>query len=126
MRLFQQDVVDSLNKYFSTNEEYVANVSLLASGLSIQTVSIRIGSGERTFYNSSNETFVWDGDNPDGGPWGNLVRQLAIKANLESPQILRIHFESGDFLDIETVEGQYESVIIEFPKKGDTHSMDIY
>ena len=126
MRLFDKHTVENLNKYFSTNEEYVANVSLLSTGFSLQTVSLYIGSGERTFYNSPNGTYVWDGDNPDGGPWGKLVRQLAIAAKLETPKILRICFESGDSLDIETVEGRSESVVIEFPPKGDTKIMDIY
>jgi hypothetical protein len=40
--------------------------------------------------------------------------------------LLSIVFESGDSIDIETVESQYESVLINFPPQGESYVMKIF
>jgi|TARA_B100001245_G_scaffold233747_1_gene218074 hypothetical protein len=44
-----------------------------------------------------------------------LGRQIAKEAVLKSPELLGIRFQSGDILEIETAEHEYESVIFNFP-----------
>ncbi|MEB8434405.1 hypothetical protein OO007_19355 [Cocleimonas sp. KMM 6892] len=106
----------------------MSSVTLMSSGLSINFISLQITCNERSLLSVSNKKHTWDCDdpNPNNGPWGLLLRQLAINAFLKSPKILCIQFESGDYLDIETAEGQYESVIIEFPPKGESIVMEVF
>jgi hypothetical protein len=51
---------------------------------------------------------------------------LAAKAVLKNPSLLSIVFASGDSVDIETVDGPYESVIFKFPSQGDHLAMEIF
>ncbi|GAA0412068.1 hypothetical protein GCM10009133_20560 [Cocleimonas flava] len=126
MILFDESTIDTLNSYFSKKEETVSSVTLMSCGFSINFISFQITCYEKSVLTSSNKSHIWDGDNPNKGPWGSLVRQLAVNAYLKSSKILCIQFESGDYLDIETTEGQYESVIIEYPPEGENLVMDIY
>ena len=126
MILFDQSTIDSLNSYFSKKEESVSSVTLMSCGFSVNFISLQITCYEKSVLTVSNKNYTWDGDEPNKGPWGSLVRQLAINACLKSSNILSIQFESGDYLDIETTEGQYESVIIEYPSEGENIVMDVY
>lgn len=125
MILFDKSIVELLNDYFSKNEEYVESVLLASYGFNIQFVNFNIHCSERVFASINGSEYEWD-DAPNSGPWGALGRQLAKKAALKSSTLLSIVFESGDSIDIETAESQYESVIFNFPPKGDSFVMEIY
>lgn len=57
---------------------------------------------------------------------GYFSKQLAKTAVLRNEGLLGIIFESGDSLDIETVEGQYESVVFRFPPHESSLVMEIF
>ena len=58
---------------------------------------------------------------------GVYLRQQLSSEILSSPSLLRLTFQSKDYVEIETVEGRYESVIIDFPSKGgDEIIMEIF
>ena len=125
MILYNEEIVELLNNYFSKSEEYVESVLLASYGFNIQFVNFNVQCNERVFGSIGGKNHEWD-DAPNSGPWGTLGRQLAKKAVLKSPTLLNIMFESGDSIDIETVESQYESVIFNFPPKDDSFVMEIF
>jgi hypothetical protein len=125
MIFFNENIVGYLNEYFSKNEEYVESVLLASFGFNIQFVNFNVQCNERVFASIGGTDYEWD-DAPNPGPWGVLGRQLAKKAVLKNPALLRIVFESGDSLDVETVESEYESVIITFPPQGESIVMEIF
>ena len=125
MILFNEKIVELLNEYFSKKEEYVESILLASYGFNIQFVNFNIQCNERVFASIDGAAYEWD-DAPNSGPWGALGRQLAKKALLKNQALLSIVFESGDSIDIETVESQYESVLINFPPQGESFVMEIF
>jgi hypothetical protein len=63
---------------------------------------------------------------PYAGSWGLLVRQVVRRVALQSPQVIRLEMASGDFIDFETAESLYESVVVTLPPKNETLVMEIY
>ena len=122
---YDEEIIKLLNSYFSENEEYVESVLLASYGFNIQFVNFNINCEERVFASIGGKAYGWN-DAPNSGPWGALGRQRANEAKLTAPNLLRIIFDSGDFLEIETVEGQYESVTFSFPQQGEPFSMEIF
>ena len=125
MIIFNNSIVELLNEYFLKNEEYVESILMASYGFNIQFVDFNIHCYECIFASIGGAKYEWS-DAPNSGPWGALGRQLAKKAVLKSSTLLSIVFESGDSIDIETVESQYESVIFNFPSQGDPLVMEIF
>jgi hypothetical protein len=125
MILFNEQIASLLNEYLSKGEEYVQSVLLVSYGFNIQFANFNVQCNERVFASIGGESYEWSGL-PNSGPWGALGRQVAKRALLKSPTLLSIVFESGDSIDIETVENRYESVIFNFPPKGKTLVMEIF
>lgn len=125
MICFNNEIVELLNSYFAKNEEFVESILLASYGLNIQFVNFDIQCEERVFASIDGKTYEWI-DAPNSGPWGALGRQVAKSAKLKSPNLLSIVFDSGDSVDIETVEGQYESVIFTFPPTENSEVMEIF
>lgn len=122
---FTEEIINILNGYLSKSEEYVESIQLASYGFNIQFVNFSVQCSERLFSQIAGETYEWQ-DAPNSGPWGALVRQVAKEAKLKAPNLLSITFESGDSIDIETIAGQYESVIFTFPPEGDSLVMEIF
>jgi len=122
---FTDEIVELLNDYFSKNEEYVESILLASYGFNIQFVNFNIQCEEGVFARIDGEEYEWN-DAPSSGPWGALGRQQAIHAKLKSPSLLSIMFKGGDSIDIETVEGQYESVVFNFPQQGESIVMEVF
>lgn len=125
MILFNNDIIEILNEYFSKNEEYVESILLASYGFNIKFVNFNIQCNERVFASIDGENHEWN-DAPNSAPWGALGRQLAKSAVLKKPSLLSINFESGDTIDIETVENEYESVIVNFPPQSGCLVMEIF
>ncbi|OUR65614.1 hypothetical protein A9Q79_01075 [Methylophaga sp. 42_25_T18] len=125
MILFNENIVALLNEYFSKNEEYVESIQLASYGFNIQFVGFNVQCNERVLASIGGEQYEWE-DAPNSGPWGALGRQLAKKATLKTSSLLSIVFESGDSIDIETAESQYESVLFNFPPQGESIVMEIF
>lgn len=123
--LFDQSIVKILNEYFSNSNEYVESILLASYGFEIQFVNFNIHCREKVFASINGVEYEWD-EAPNSGPWGSLGRQRAAKALLKKPNLLSIMFDNGDFIDIQTVEGQYESVIFKFPPVDESFVMEIY
>ena len=118
-------VVELLNPYLFEGKEYVESVLLASYGLKFQFVSLDIQCNERVSAWIGGTRYEWN-DAPNPGPWGALVRQRAVSSSIKSPLSLTIAFESGDSIEIETVEGLYESVIIKFPPRDGSLVMEIF
>lgn len=125
MILFNEEIVKLLNEYFSKEPQFVESVQLASYGFNIQFVDFTIQCNERVLASIAGEPYEWF-DAPNFGPWGALGRQRAVKAKLKSPSLLSITLESGDTIDIETVESQYESVIFNFSQQGNSLVMEIF
>ena len=125
MNLFNEEIVKVLNDYFSKESQFLESIQLASYGFNIQFVNFNIQCNERVFASIEGTRYEWD-DAPNSGPWGMLGRQCAENASLKSPSVLSIKFESGDSIDIETVESQYESVIFNFPPLGNSLVMEIF
>ena len=125
MTLFTENIIELLNEYFAKNNEYVESVLLASYGFNIQFVNFNIQCNERVIASIDEVTYEWQAA-PNSGPWGSLGRQVAIKALLKNPSLLSIVFESGDFIDIETKENQYESVVFSFPPENESLVMEIF
>jgi len=122
---YTEDIVEILNGHFSNGAEYVDSILLATYVLNIYFSNFNIQCAERVFATIGGTIYEWN-EYPNSGPWGLLVRQIPNKAKLNSPYSLNITFESGDSIDIETVEGQYESVIFNFPPVGESHVMEVF
>jgi len=105
--------------------EFVDSILLASYGFSIQFCDVNIHCNERVFARIGDSDYEWN-DSPSAAPWGALGRQRVSNIMLASRSRLRIVFESGDYLEIETVEGQYESVVINLPPAGEELRMEIY
>lgn len=125
MNTFNLEIVDIINEYFSKNEEYVESIHLSSYCFGIQFVSFDIQCNERVFASLSGKSHEWSGA-PTSAPWGLFGLQRAVKASLKSPAIFSILFASGDSIDIETCENEYESVIFNFPPKAGAFVMEIF
>jgi hypothetical protein len=125
MKLFNTEIVALLNKYFSEEDEYVESILLASYGFNIQFISFNIQCNERVIGHIGGMSYTYE-DAPNSGPWGAFGRQQAKSAQLKSPEILTINFASGDSIDIETCENQYESVIFNFPPKDGALVMEIF
>ena len=84
MILFNQEIVELLNKYFSKGEEYVESILLASYGLNIQFVNLKVQCNERVFASIDGKKYEWN-DAPNSGPWGALGRQVAKEAKLKNP-----------------------------------------
>lgn len=123
MKLFEVDTPALLANHLVA--EHVGAVSLTTYCFAIKIGDISITCNDRVFASIDGTGWCWE-DAPSNAPWGLLVRQQVASVNLTSPSLLKIGFEGGDFLEIETVEGLHESVIIDFPRQGDSVVMEIY
>lgn len=125
MIYFSKKIVSTLNRYIKKEAQYIELIKLASFGLSLQFVDFEIHCSERVFASIDGKTFEWD-DAPSSAPWGLLGRQLALKAELTSPSLLRIIMQTGDYIEIETVKSEFESVIFQLPPKGETLVMEIF
>jgi hypothetical protein len=125
MIVFDQSIVEVLNRYFSENEEFVESILLANYGFNIKFANFDIQSYERVSASIGGEICEWN-EAPNSGLWGALGRQIARKAVLKDPTLLSIIFESGDSLDFKTKANHYESVIFTFPPEGETIVMEIF
>lgn len=125
MILFDEKIVQHLNQRFSGREEYVESVLLASYGFKIQFVSFDVQCNERVFATLGGVRYEWN-DAPNSGPWGTLGRQVAKSAALKNSTLLSIAFQSGDSVEVETVEGRYESVIFSFASQGHSLTMEIF
>jgi hypothetical protein len=123
VKLFEVETPALLAKYLVA--EHVAAISLATHCFATRIGDISITCNNRVFASIGGADWCWE-DAPSNAPWGLLVRQRVASVALASPCLLRIRFEGGDFLEIETVEGPYESVIFDLPPRGDSIVMDIY
>ena len=113
MIIFDESIVKILNNCFLENKEYVESVLLSSYGFNIKFVNFDIHCYEKVYGSLSGNVYEWD-DAPNSAPWGLFGRQLAKSAKLKKPTLLSITFESGDYIDIETIESKYESIIFKF------------
>ena len=125
MILFKEEIAHLLNEYFSKEKQFVESIQLASYSFNIQFVDFNIQCNERIFASINGKSYEWN-EVPNSGPWGSLGRQVARKAILKNPSLLSITFESGDSIDIETVESSYESVIFNFPPQGDKFVMEVF
>jgi hypothetical protein len=125
MILFDNNIVKILNDYIAKSDQYVESILLASYGFGIQFVDFNIHCGENVFASINSASYEWN-DAPNSGPWGSLGRQKAILVSLKRPDLLNIAFESGDFIDIQTSERQYESVVFNFPSGSESITMEIY
>ena len=123
MILFSSDIVEILKR--DLFDLYIDSALLASYGIAFQFCDVNIHCSERVFASIDGIVYEWD-DSPNGAPWGNLVRQQFSDACLTSPSLLKIILKSGDYIEIETVESEYESVIINFPSKDETVIMEIF
>jgi hypothetical protein len=121
--LFDEYMVEVLKS--NILNQHLDSVSLTSFGLDFRFCDTSIHCTEHVFAKIEGEIYEWD-DAPNSAPWGMLVRQKVQKVLVSSAQILRIVLFSGDYIDIETVEGGYESVVMRFPSREDTHVMVIF
>jgi len=122
---FTKAIVDIMNKYFSTNNERVVSILLADYGFRIQFTTFGIQCNERVFASIGGYKYEWN-EAPATGDWGLLGKQLGKIASLLSSSLLRIEFETGDTLDIETSEGPYESVVFDFPPRDNAIVMEVF
>ena len=125
MIYFDEKIERTLLKYVYKDPQYVESILLASSGFNIAFTDFNIQCNETVIGYIDKVLYEWD-DAPNTAPWGALGRQRAIDVKLQSPRYLRISFESGDYLDIETCESQYESVIFNFPPESESYVMEIY
>ena len=125
MILFNENIVQILKKYLFNDNEFIESILLSSYGFGIQFCGVNIHCNERVFARINGSVYEW-GDAPSSAPWGILGRQKAVDVLLPNPSRLRITLESGDYIEIETVEGQYESVVINLPSSSDSLIMEIY
>ncbi|KPZ53405.1 hypothetical protein [Pseudoalteromonas sp. P1-25] len=123
MILFNSDIVEILQKALS--EQYLDSTLLSSCGIGFKFCNVNIHCNERVIARINGNIYEWD-DSPNSAPWGNLVRQQFSSVCLSSPSLLKITLQSGDYIEIESVESQYESVIINFPSKGKEIIMETF
>lgn len=123
MKLFDHSIVELLQQY--AVGEHVAAVVLATYGLDLRIGDASIGCYERVSASIGGDHFSCAGF-PCAGPWGLLVGQVVKHVSLQSPTVVRLDMLSGDFIEIETAESDYESVVINLPPQGEALVMEIY
>lgn len=125
MILFDEKIVDTLNQYFSDNKECIESIRLSSHGLGIEFIHFRVECSEQVHASINGTEYFWKGA-PNTAPWGVLVGQTPQKASLTNPNFLTIECANGDCIKIETIEGQYESVVFTFPQQDDCLVMEVF
>ncbi len=120
---YNPEIIETLKN--ALRDLYVDSVLLSSYGISFQFCDVNIHCNERVFAQINGNSYEWH-DAPSNAPWGVLGRQQFSHVCLSSPNLLKITFNSGDYIEIETAESQYESVIISFPSKGEELTMEIF
>ena len=120
---FTPEIVEILKNDLS--DLYIDSVLLSSYGIGFQFCDVNIHCNERVFAKINGELYEWE-DAPSNVPWDALGRQQFYDVSLSSPNLLKITFKSGDYIEIETLESQYESVIIKFPSKGEEVIMETF
>ena len=123
MILFDENTAVLLRRHICGKR--VDSVLLGTYGMVIQFDGVSIHCNERVFSKIGETVYEWQ-DSPSSAPWGALVRQMTNEVSFSCPQRLRIGLESGDYIELETVEGLHESIVINFPREGDKLIMEIY
>jgi hypothetical protein len=123
MKLFDHAIVDLLQQYVVG--EHVDSVVLATYGFDLRIGDASIGCFERVSMRIGGKVFSCEAF-PCSGPWGLLVRQVVKNVSLQSPTIVRLEMVSGDFVELETAENQYESLVINLPPKGEAFVVEVY
>ena len=123
MILFNSNIVETLQE--TLNEQYLDSVLLSSCGIGFKFCDVNIHCHERVIACINGVIYEWN-DSPNSAPWGSLVRQQFSFVSLTSPNLLKITLQSGDYIEIKTVENQYESVIFNFPSKGKNIIMETF
>lgn len=121
--LFNSNIIDILQK--ALNEQCLDSTLLSSYGIGFKFGEVNLHCHERVIARINGEIYEWD-DSPNSAPWGSLVRQQFSDVSLTSPNFLKIALQSGDYIENETVENQYESVIIYFPSTGKEIIMETF
>lgn len=125
MILYDENIVSTLSEYILNDNQYVDSILLSSYGFGIQFCDVNIHCNESVYARIDGRSYKWN-DAPSSAPWGQLGRQKVIKVELTFPELLRITFESDDFIEIQTVEGEYESVIIKLPSTNNNLRTETY
>lgn len=123
MRLYSEADLDILRRYWV--DETIESISLHSYGFGIQIAATEVHCNERVYGIIGSQKYLWK-EAPSVAPWGALVRQKIHAIGLSSPSLLRVELESGDSLEIETIEHQYESVVITLERKNSEVVMEIF
>lgn len=123
MKLFNHSIVKLLQQYVVG--EHIDSVVLATYGFDLRIGDASIGCHERVSMRIGGKYFSCE-DFPCSGPWGLLVRQVVKNVSLQSPTVVRLEMVSGDFIELETTESQYESLVINLSPKGDALVMEVY
>ena len=123
MILFDKSTPTLLAKHLVN--EHIGAISLASYGFSLQIGDISITCNEGVIASIEDAVHEWI-EAPNGAPWGLLLRQQVVGVDLPRPDLLRISLKSGDYVEIQTVEGPYESVLVDFPRQGETIIMEVY
>jgi len=121
--LFNSEIIEILQK--ALNEQYMDSVLISSCGIGFKFCDVNIHCNERVYASINGNNYQWE-DSPNNAPWGSLVRQRFSNVSLFAANLLRITFQSGDYIEIESVESQYESVIINFPSNGKEIIMETF
>lgn len=123
MRLFDSAIVDSLKPALVGG--CIDSVLLGTYGMDIVAADVSLHCSELVLARINGVAYQFQ-NVPSAAPWGLLVRQTITDVEMAAPDRLRLRMESGDQLELHTVEGQYESVVIRYPSPSDQLVMDVY
>ena len=124
MRLYDQKIVDLLNDRCMGEIIHRVALGLYIFDLGFGGVET-FSNEEKVLFQINESRFMWNKSPIDAPVW-LLISQVIDKFELRDPTILRMRLRSGDIVDFYTVEGMYESQVIQFPNEGDAFVMEIF
>ncbi len=124
MRTFDQEIARRLNE--ECKGEPVTFVGLGGHDFQISFGDVvRLQTEEKAAFKLRGKTYEWD-RGPSEVPVWLIIWQIPVRFELPSPLTLRMHLDSGDYVDFFTDEGPHESVVVEFLSKGPERVMEVF
>ena len=123
MKLFDHAIVELLSRHIIGR--HVDSLVLATYGIVVNVGQLSISCYEHVRIKIEGNLYSCE-DFPCAGPWGLLIRQTIKNVSLASPQSIRLDMQSGDFIEIETTESRYESLVIRLPSESEALVMEIY
>ncbi|MFO1017572.1 MAG: hypothetical protein U1E03_08250 [Hyphomonadaceae bacterium] len=114
MRLFDQKIVDLLREEIGAEPIFFVGLGAFDFQIAFGNLK-RVQNMQKVEFSIAGDNYTWE-EGASATPVWLLINQIPVAVDLESSEVLRMSFASGDQVRFHTEDGPYESQIFEWTK----------